>query len=224
MAARVGQHYRGKLGDEYFAWQRQGADLGAELELHKFAPHVGPDATVVDFGCGAGYLLSLLGAREAVGVEPNEAARRDASERGLRVVAGTSELPEAFADVVISNHALEHTLHPLEELTGIRRVLKPDGRLVLWLPLDDWRTQRRVDPADINHHLYTWTPLLLSNLLAEAGFEVLETRIVAYAWPQLHDRLYHLLSRRAFDAVCVGWSVLRRRRQLMAVARAAGLE
>jgi SAM-dependent methyltransferase len=220
MAEGVGQHYRGELGEEYFAWQRRGAELGAQLELHKFAPHVGPDDTVVDFGCGAGYLLGLLGAKAAVGVEPNDAARHDATERGVRVVAATSELPDHFADVVISNHALEHTLHPLEELAGIRRILQPGGRLVLYLPLDDWRRQRHTDPSDINHHLYTWTPLLLSNLLTEAGFEVLEARTVAYAWPQLHDRLYRLLPRKAFDAVCVAWSVLRRQRQVMAVARA----
>jgi SAM-dependent methyltransferase len=218
-AAAVGRHYRGQRGEEYYAWQSKGARLGAELELHKFAPYVDADATVVDFGCGTGYLLELLGAREAVGVEPNEAARRDAAARGLRVVPETRELPDGFADVVISNHALEHTLRPLDELQEINRILRADGRLIIWLPLDDWRTQRRHDPRDINHHLYTWTPQLLSNLLDEADFEVLETRVVTYAWPQLHDRLYRLLPRRAFDAVCVAWSFARHRRQVMAVAR-----
>lgn len=217
--AEVGQHYRGDLGAEYYAWQSKGAKLGAELELHKFEPHIAPDATVVDFGCGSGYLLALLPAREAVGVEPNEAAREDAARRGLRVVASTSELADGFADVVISNHALEHTLRPLDELAGIRRILKADGRLVIYLPIDDWRTQRAADPADINHHLYTWTPLLLSNLLGEAGFEVDEVRVVTYAWPQLHDRLYRLLPRSWFDRVCTVWSALRRQRQVMAVAR-----
>jgi SAM-dependent methyltransferase len=215
----VGQHYLGELGEEYFAWQRKGALLGAELELPKFAPYVNADATVVDFGCGTGFLLELLGPRQAVGIEPNEAARRDAAERGLRVVPAAAELPDGFADVVISNHALEHTLRPLDELHEIHRILRPDGRLVIWLPLDDWRTQRRRDPSDINHHLYTWTPQLLGNLLDEARFEVIETRVVTYAWPQLHDRLYRLLPRRAFDAVCVGWSFMRRRRQVMAVGR-----
>jgi SAM-dependent methyltransferase len=218
-APAVGQHYTGELGAEYYAWQSKGARLGAELELHKFSPYVDADATVVDFGCGTGYLLELLGAREAVGVEPNEAARRDAAVRGLRVVAATGEVPDRFADVVISNHALEHTLRPLDELREIHRILRVDGRLVIWLPLDDWRTQRRRNPADINHHLYTWTPQLLANLLDEARFEVIETRVVTYAWPQLHDRLYRLLPRRAFDAVCVAWSFVRHRRQVMAVAR-----
>lgn len=215
----VGRHYHGELGQEYYAWQSRGARLGAELELPKFAGHVHPDATVVDFGCGAGHLLELLDARDCVGVEPNEAARADAASRGLTVVAATEDLRESFADVVISNHALEHTLRPLDELRGIHRILRPGGTLVLWLPLDDWRTQRRWDPRDINHHLYTWTPLLLGNLLEEAAFEIVETRVVTYAWPQLHDRLYRVLSRGAFDLVCVAWGFARRRRQVMAVAR-----
>jgi SAM-dependent methyltransferase len=217
--AAVGQHYQGELGEEYYAWQRQGARLGAELELPKFAPYVTPDSTVVDFGCGTGYLLELLGAREGIGVEANEAARRDAAARGLRVVAASADLPAAEADVVISNHALEHTLRPLDELRELRRVLRPDGRIVLYLPLDDWRRQRRRDPTDVNHHLYTWTPQLLANLLDEAGFEVLEARVVTYAWPQLHTLLYRALPRRAFDAACVAWSFVRRHRQVMAVAR-----
>jgi SAM-dependent methyltransferase len=216
---RVGRHYQGELGADYFGWQRAGAELGARLEEPKFAPHVGPGDVLVEFGCGTGYLLDRLPAREKVGVEVNAAARADASARGLHIVGSTDELPDGYADVVISNHALEHTLAPLQELRELRRVLKPGRRLVLWLPLDDWRTQRRADPADRNHHLYTWTPQLLANLLEEAGLEVLECRVVAYAWPQLHERLFRLLPRRAFDAVARAWATVFRHRQLMAVAQ-----
>jgi SAM-dependent methyltransferase len=133
------------------------------------------------------------------------------------MVASTRELDDAMADVVISNHALEHTLAPLEELRELRRILKPGGRLVLWLPLDDWRRQSKPH-EDINHHLYTWTPLLLHNLLDEAGFEVRECRVVAHAWPQFHELLFRRLPRRAFDALARAWAVLRRHRQLMALA------
>jgi SAM-dependent methyltransferase len=215
---RVGRHYQGTLGAEYFGWQREGAQLGAELERFKFAPHVGPGDVLVEFGCGTGYLLELLSAAEKVGVEVNEVARADASARGLRIVTATDELPDAYADVAISNHALEHTLAPLQELRELHRVLKPGGRLVLWLPLDDWRTQRKPDPADRNHHLYTWTPQLLANMLDEAGFQVGECRVVAYAWPQLHEHLFRLLPRRWFDALARAWAVVLRHRQVMAVA------
>ena len=52
---------------------------------------------------------------------------------------------------------------------------------MLWLPLDDWRMQRRAGRDD-NHHLYAWTPLLLRNLLDEAGSELERVRVVAHAW------------------------------------------
>ncbi len=70
----------------------------------------------------------------------------------------------------------------------------------------------------MNHHLYTWTPLLLRNLLDEAGFEVRECRVVTHAWPHFHDVLFRRLPRPAFDVLARAWAVLRRRRQVMALA------
>jgi SAM-dependent methyltransferase len=213
----VGKHYRGELGEQYFDWQGSKADLEAAIERTKFAPHVSEADTVVDFGCGAGALLATLPAGERVGVEPNPPARQAGEARGIRVVASTGELEDAMADVVISNHALEHTLAPLDELRGLLRILKPGGRLVLWVPLDDWRAQHEPH-EDVNHHLYTWTPLLLRNLLDEAGFDVRECRVVTHAWPRYYPVLFRRLPRGAFDVLARGWAVLRRRRQVMALA------
>jgi SAM-dependent methyltransferase len=213
----VGRHYRGELAEAYFGWQRQGGRLSAEIERSKFAHVVGPGDVLVDFGCGAAHLLEVLPARERRGIEPSEPARREAIARGVEVVASTHDLPDAYADVVISNHALEHTLAPWHELRELHRILKPGGRLALWLPLDDWRTQRR-RRDDVNHHLYTWTPVLLANLLEEAGFELRESRVVTHAWPQFHEVLFQWLPRRAFDALARAWAFATRHRQLVALA------
>lgn len=217
-AGRAGRHYRGDLGARYLGYQRGIARLGAELNRWKFEPHVGPDDAVVDFGCGTGGLLAALEAGSKVGVEVSDAARAEARALGLDVVATTVELPESSADVVVSNHALEHTLAPLDELRELRRVLRPGGRVVLWLPLDDWRAQRRPRADDPDHHLYAWTPKLLANLLAEAGFERIECRVVTRAWPPRAPLLHRLLPRPLFEALGVLWAVVRRRRQLAAVA------
>jgi SAM-dependent methyltransferase len=213
---RVGRHYSGERGEAYLTYQRRYGELGAELNRFKFEPHVRPTDAVLDFGCGIGALLERLDAADKTGVEVSDLARRAARERGLRVVASTGELADASADVVISNHALEHVLSPLEELRELRRVLRTAGKLVVWLPIDDWRTQRR-PRADPNHHLYTWTPLLLSNLLEEAGFEVRECRVVTHAWPPFTSAVARL-PRPIFDVIAGIWAFLRRRRQLMAVA------
>jgi SAM-dependent methyltransferase len=213
----VASPYRGHRGAAYFAYQARTASREATaLDEFKYAPFVSPTDAVVDFGCGIGALLERLDAADKTGVEVSDVARRAARARGLRVVASTGELADASADVVISNHALEHVLSPLEELRELRRVLRTAGKLVVWLPIDDWRTQRR-PRADPNHHLYTWTPLLLSNLLEEAGFEVRECRVVTHAWPPFTSALARF-PRPIFDVIAGIWAFLRRRRQLMAVA------
>jgi SAM-dependent methyltransferase len=213
---RVGRHYSGERGAEYLDYQRRFAELGARLNLFKFESHVGRDDVVVDFGCGIGALLEQVPVASKIGVEASEPARREAQAKGLQVVASTGELDSDGADVVISNHALEHTLAPLDELRDLRRVLRPGGKLVLWLPVDDWRSQRR-PRRDPNHHLYTWTPLLLANLLEEAGFEVEDCRVVTHAWPPFTATMARL-PRPLFDILARIWAVVRRRRQVMAVA------
>jgi SAM-dependent methyltransferase len=215
---RVGSHYQGERGDRYFGWQDELAVLGARIDLFKFEGHVGPGDAVVDFGCGAGHLLELLPAADRVGIEPNQAARAAGEARGLRIVGSPSELADASADVVISNHSLEHALDPFGELRELHRILRPGGRMVIWVPIDDWRRQRRPRADDVNHHLYTWTPQLMANLLDEAGFEVRECRVVAHAWPRYYERLFRTLPRPAFDLAAAAWARIVLRRQAMAIA------
>ncbi len=217
MSERVGRHYRGEAAEEYLAYHRGIGDLGARLNRWKFEPHVGRGDRVLDFGCGTGGLLAALDVAERTGVEVSEPARREAEGKGLRMAASTSELGDSTADVVISNHALEHSLTPLDELRELHRVLRAGGKLVLWLPLDDWRAQRRPRADEPNHHLYTWTPQLLHNLLEEAGFRVESCRVVTRAWPPRAHLLVRL-PRPLFNSLGTLWAVLRRRRQLAAVA------
>jgi SAM-dependent methyltransferase len=218
----VGAHYQGEAGAEYFAWQEDLGRLGAEIDApFKYAPHVASTDVVVDFGCGGGYMLERVEAAERIGIEPNPHARAAGESRGLRMLASPSELDPGFADVVLSHHALEHSRSPFEELEALRRVLKPTGKLVLWLPLDDWRTreQRRPTGPDRNQHLFGWTPRLLWNLLEGAGFAVESVDVVTHAWPPMSGMLIRRLRRSQYDALAHAWSRVRRRRQLVAIAR-----
>jgi SAM-dependent methyltransferase len=214
---RVGRHYLGDAGRSYFDYQAAAAELGAEIDRWKFERHVDERDTVVDFGCGTGALLAALPAARKIGVEVSEPAAAVARRRGIEVVGFTAELEDGAADVVISNHALEHTVAPFEELCDLHRILKEGSKFVLWLPIDDWRVQRTAE-HDPDHHLYTWTPRLLRNLLAEADFDVVDCRVVAHAWPPM-THLLARLPKRAFDATAFAWSTLRKRRQLMALAK-----
>ncbi len=188
------------------------------MEARKFAPHISSDDKVLDFGCGGGWILRQLDCADRLGVELNEAAHTYCRENGIQVVHTLDEVNDGEFDVAISNHCLEHVPCPVEALRCICDQLRPGGRLILALPLDDWRVQKDYTGADIDHHLHTWTPRLLANTLVEAGFKVDRIKVLTYAWFPGWRRALDLLPRWLFDSLCWAMAATKKRRQLLAVA------
>jgi SAM-dependent methyltransferase len=225
-ATESSQHYVGQAGETYFSWQRKASNVGGILNARKFSPyiaaHMTADSAVLDFGCGGGDLLKQLPCSRKIGVEINAAARLVACRNGVEVYESLEHVADLCADIIISNHAIEHLLFPLDTLRELRNKLRPFGLLVIVLPLDDWRSQRTYDPDDINHHLYAWTPQSLGNLLTEAGFtaDAFKVSILTDAWPPLLELLYKSLPVPVFRWCCWLTAVLRKRRQLVAIITA----
>jgi len=214
-------YYEGEQGVRYFARQNRGGLDQGRLEAWKFAPYVRPTDTVADFGCGSGALLASLDCAHRVGIEVNPAACAEAARHNIEIHHDPRSAGAARAHVVISNHALEHVPSPFEALAALREILMPGGRLVVCVPIDDWRTQRTFRPDDPDHHLYAWTPQLLGNLLAAAGFRVDSIRIVSRCFPPGWRRLFGRVPGPVFELLSFLSSVLLRRRQLLAVATKA---
>lgn len=214
-------HYQGELGSKYFDWQNQNSSRVAELESRKFAPHIKPTDVVLDFGCGGGQILLSLACKGRFGVEVNPAAREFARLKGIECHDSVAFFPDEFFDVVISHHALEHVAFPIETLIALRSKLKNGGCLVLCVPVDDWRTQKRYCRDDVNHHLQTWTPQLLGNSLYEAGFKYdqISISIRTSAWHSKFLPFYKKVPTPLFDFCCRAFAVWARRRQLLALAR-----
>jgi SAM-dependent methyltransferase len=203
----------------YFAWQNQHIDLKSQIKVKRFAPYVRPTDTVLDFGCAGGGMLGSLSCARKIGVELNDIAREKAIEdHGVEGYRSLAEVPDGVADVVVSNHTLEHIAAPYDALCQLKPKLRAGGLLVLVLPIDDWRAQRRWDPTDINRHLYTWTPMNLGNLLDEAGFMPDEIRIIHRTLMRGVDR-FAKLPGPLFEGVSWFYSHLRHRQELLATAR-----
>jgi SAM-dependent methyltransferase len=176
-------NYLGEKGKDYLAWQDAGATFAGRINAHKFKHLIKPSDTVLDFGCGGGGLLYNLVCTRKIGVDVNPAAREVAAGRGVECYTHLKEVPDGIADVIVSDHALEHIPYPIEALRQLRAKLKPHGILSVCVPIDTWRRQKRYDPEDRNHHLHTWTPQLLGNTLNEAGYDVVTVCGRINAWP-----------------------------------------
>ena len=67
-----------------------------------FKPYIEEGMTVVEFGSGGGYLLERICAKEKIGIEINDKARETAKARGVNTVKNISDIPDAYADIIIS--------------------------------------------------------------------------------------------------------------------------
>lgn len=176
--------------------------FGGKVEPFKFQPHIKPTDNVIDFGSGGGFLLANLQCADRRGVEINPTARETAAANGIIAVADVTELPENWADVIISNHALEHTFQPLDEIKKLYTRLKPGGTIVFVTP---YERSVAYKPNDVNQHIYTWSPMNLGNLFTLAGFELVESKEMRFKWPIYFQHFYRFLGHRLFHLVCYVW-------------------
>ena len=114
------------------------------MHRYVFARHFVAGLDVLDAACGEGYGAALLAgpARHVTGVDLSDDAVAHARERYAGAgnlefrAADVSQLPfdDASFDRVISFETIEHLAGQREMLAEFRRVLRPDGLLILSSP------------------------------------------------------------------------------------------
>ena len=139
-------NYTGETGVQYFQYQSRFGELAGEIIAQKLSLHVKPRDVVLDFGCGAGFVLKTLNCAERLGVEINPIAREAAINNGITCFEALDEIEDETADVAIAHHSLEHVSSPLSVLREMRLKLKRGGLLLVTVPIDDWRCQRNMIP------------------------------------------------------------------------------
>jgi SAM-dependent methyltransferase len=137
---------------------------------------------MLDVGCGRGLLLDAFLERSwsVAGTQLSRTAAQSCERRsGAKVHVG--ELPELALEeagyrLVTFYHVLEHVGRPLEYLREARRLLRPDGLLVVEVPDAGSPAFRALGPrhfcVDHPHHLFFFSADSLRGLLDRAGFEV----------------------------------------------------
>src|SRR5262245_36706800 len=180
---------------------REGSPVQRFWHRRKFAyvaDLIADGATVLDFGCGAGSFLAVLGEERptvrAVGVDIGSSqidfANREVASRfpggritfeALPAESGVVPHPDSSFDVITAIEVIEH-LHPAiahRFLRDTSRLLNPGRRLIvttpnyrsLW-PLIEVVLERMSPVKYHDQHINKFTPSSLVKFVESAGFEV----------------------------------------------------
>lgn len=190
------EHY----DEKYFNWQKRSGEFGGWANLIKFEKYITSDMNVIDFGCGGGYLLNNINCNNKIGIEINDVARKNLENFKIPAYKFVHEVPDNWADCIISNHALEHVPDPLNQITLLKNKLKPGGKIIFAIPCDSVRV--KYQPKDINYHLYSWSPMNLGNLFTEAGYNVIESKSLIHKWPPYCEQIVKVFGKNIFHAIC----------------------
>jgi ubiquinone/menaquinone biosynthesis C-methylase UbiE len=178
-----------------------------EIELIVATLDLSPGMTVADVGAGSGRFTRALAQRvgatgtvyaSELGSESVAALREAVAEQRNVVVveatATTTGLPDACCDGILLRGVYHHLTSPNETLEGLRRALRPGGRLlVVDFPPSFWLKPWTPQGINENRHGHGVTPDIVVSEAAAAGFE--EVRLIE-DWPTgWFTDLYGLLLR-----------------------------
>lgn len=191
------------LGESYWAWRLYHVLVSDAVSLQrptKFGTvyeYVGCNlGRVADIGCGPGVFLRYLCERATyvLAVDTDEAALRRVKARHRNaknlhcVVTPVDHLPflDGELDTVLFLEVLEHLTDDAAGIREVHRVLIPEGKLVLSVP---------VPPGEINendpwgHKREGYTLEELEALLENQGFEVQDHKFAQFKFSRAAEKL-----------------------------------
>jgi SAM-dependent methyltransferase len=139
------------------------------------------EGKVLDIGCGNGHLLVLLKDKgcDVYGVETNHKSASACNQRGFKVFCGILEdanFPDEFFDAVILSQVIEHLPSPKRTLHEIHRILKQDGKVLIYCPnADSYLSKifgRYWHGWHIPFHFYGFTRDTIQKLSHRSGFKL----------------------------------------------------
>ncbi|WNH13993.1 class I SAM-dependent methyltransferase [Thalassobellus suaedae] len=148
---------------------------------------------LLDVGCGTGDFLQTAKDNNwnVTGIEPNNQARDIANKKTNDLVFNTDQLskfkPESF-DVITLWHVLEHLPDLEEQIAAFKKLLKPNGTLIIAVPnyksYDALYYKNYWAAFDVPRHLWHFNKSSISKLVSKVSMEVKKVK------PMLFDAFY----------------------------------
>ncbi|NHM06116.1 class I SAM-dependent methyltransferase [Flavobacterium sp. CYK-4] len=145
---------------------------------------------LLDIGAGTGDFLKVAKDNEweIIGVEPNTKARSFANQKGIILQNDTATLESHCADVITMWHVLEHVPDLQLQLSELKRLLKPEGTIVIAVPnyksFDAEYYQNYWAAYDVPRHLWHFSKTAMRTIFERENFQLVQTL------PMLFDAYY----------------------------------
>jgi len=159
-----------------------------------------PKYRCLDLGCGDGIFMKHFLSKESakfIGCDADHQrllrARECSGNAGVFINAFAESAPffnQSF-DLVLLHHVLEHAEDDKRVLEECRRLLKPEGMLIIGVPNEDsinGRVLRFLHPKLYRdgEHVNFYSERRILSLLKSNGFGVLQIKRVGFIFPQYH--------------------------------------
>lgn len=183
------KHYTGEEGRRYHGDKRALPDVAipwvARLRASKIQAQIQEHDVVFEYGVGSGWNLASLKCGSKMGYDVAAFLEPALKEQGIEFVRESSSVTDGSVDVLLCHHALEHVLAPALALAEMRRLLRSGGKLLLFVPFERERRYRTYRADEPNHHLYSWNVQTLGNLVTEAGFELIDAKVLPFGYDRI---------------------------------------
>ncbi len=146
--------------------------------------------SVLDIGCGTGdFLLEAKNKGWTVsGFEPNEDAKKLAANKNIIMYNSLADLADESFDAITLWHVLEHIPNLEEQILEFRRLLKPNGKLIVAVPnfrsFDAKYYKEFWAAYDVPRHLWHFSKESIEKIFSNFSFSLDDLQ------PMLFDSFY----------------------------------
>lgn len=135
---------------------------------------------LLDIGAGTGEFLSIAKENgwQAIGIEPSEKARNIAIKKGVEFSENLEKFEDQSFDVITMWHVLEHVPNLDEQIKELKRLLKPDGTILIAVPnfnsFDAKHYGAFWAAYDVPRHLWHFSKTAIKKLFADKGMTLVK--------------------------------------------------
>ncbi|MEX0983742.1 MAG: bifunctional glycosyltransferase/class I SAM-dependent methyltransferase [Actinomycetota bacterium] len=185
-AEEIVRGYEGVVDEEYLDEEPQRRELFGWI-VDRMGHFTHRAQRLLEVGSNVGLFLSVArdAGWEVTGVEPSAWAVKEGTDRfGVDIRRGTVEtldVEHGSVDAIVMLDVLEHLSDPMDALRRLRPFVHKDGLLALsTVNVESLHSRLRKGgwPWFIRSHLHYFRPPTLVHMLADAGFDVVEWKIV----------------------------------------------